>query len=292
MSQISAEMGFEKLTLEHLGRRRSELARDWEAKEPFRYVIIDDFLPEQFAEDILAAYPVPDMSGWDSTTYIHQRKKLTQRSGFSPPIERFFALTASPEFRDLISEICGIDKLIDDPDLIGGGLHQILRGGFLDVHVDYNFHPKTKLHRRLNLLLYLNKDWRPEYEGYLEFWDLESQRELERVAPVFNRGVIFETNEVSYHGHPQPLNTPPHITRKSLAIYYYTEERDDNVVAQEHNTLYRQTTGVRGRLKTLVSGATAMRERLMQKGVGALGRNLVNRTYRRIQGLPPENKAE
>lgn len=290
MSEISVGTGFEKLTLEHLGRQAPDLARDWEAGEPFRYLIIDNFLPEQFAEDILAAYPVPDMSGWDSTTYIHQRKKLTQRSGFSPPIERFFALTASPEFRDLIGEICGIKKLIDDPELIGGGLHQILRGGFLDVHVDYNFHPQTKLHRRLNLLLYLNKDWRPDYEGYLEFWDFESERLLERVAPTFNRGVIFETNEVSYHGHPQPLNTPPDITRKSLAIYYYTEERDDNVVADEHNTLYRQTTGVRGRLKTLVSGATAMRERFTQKGVGALGRNLVNRTSRRIKGLPPENK--
>lgn len=292
MSEISAETGFEKLTLEHLGRLAPDLARDWEAKEPFRYLIIDNFLPEQFAEDILAAYPVPDMSGWDSTTYIHQRKKLTQRSGFSPPIERFFALTASLEFRDLVGQICGIKKLIDDPDLIGGGLHQILRGGFLDVHVDYNFHPQTKLHRRLNLLLYLNKDWCPDYEGYLEFWDFESERLLEKVAPIFNRGVIFETNEVSYHGHPQPLNTPPDITRKSLAIYYYTEERDDNVVADEHNTLYRQTTGVRGRLKTLVSGATAMQERFTQKGVGALGRNLVNRTYRRIQGLPPDNKAE
>ncbi|HZH92017.1 MAG TPA: 2OG-Fe(II) oxygenase [Pyrinomonadaceae bacterium] len=292
MSEISAEMDFEKLTLEQLAARAPALAGDWEAGEPFRFVIIDNFLHEQFAEDILAAYPVPDVSGWDSTTYIHQRKKLTQRSNFPPPIERFFTLTASREFRDLIGEICGIRKLIDDPELVGGGLHQILRGGFLDVHVDYNLHPKTKLHRRLNLLLYLNKDWRPEYEGYLEFWDFGSERQLERVAPLFNRGVIFETNEVSYHGHPQPLNTPPHITRKSLAIYYYTEERDDNVVADEHNTLYRQTTGARGLLKTLASGATAMQERLTHKGVGALGRNLVNRTYRRIQGLPPENKAE
>ncbi|MGH9902457.1 MAG: 2OG-Fe(II) oxygenase, partial [Pyrinomonadaceae bacterium] len=223
---------------------------------------------------------------------IHQRRKLTQRSGFPPPIESFFALTAADDFRELIGQICGIPKLIDDPELIGGGLHQILGGGFLDVHVDYNYHPKTKLHRRLNLLLYLNKEWRPEYHGHLELWDLQARRQLESIAPEFNRVVIFETNEISYHGHPQPLNTPPHVTRKSLAIYYYTEARDDGVLAPDHNTLYRQTTGLPGVVKTLASGTRAVQERLSRQGPGALVRNLAKRAYRRAQGLPPENKSE
>ena len=276
----------------YLASRADDLKRDWFSKKPFRYVIIDDFLPTGYVEEILAAYPQPDVEGWDSTTYIHQKKKLTQRSGFPVPISRFFSLTASREFRELITKISGIPNLIDDPELVGGGLHQILRGGFLDVHVDYNFHPRTKLHRRLNLLLYLNKDWQPAYEGYLELWDLQANRQLERIAPIFNRGVIFETNEVSYHGHPQPLNAPPHITRKSLAIYYYTKELEDTSAAPEHNTLYRQTTGIKGYAKTLVAATQAMTERVTGEGLAAVGENLIKRARRRIKGLPPENKAD
>lgn len=283
-------MDFDELTLERLRERKAELQRGWSASKPFRYLVVDDFLPPTFAEEILAAYPQPGAGDWDNTTYIHQRNKLTQTSGFAEPIARFFALTATPDFRALVSEITGIPKLIDDPELVGGGLHQILCGGFLDVHVDYNFHPKTKLHRRLNLLLYLNKDWRPEFEGYLELWDLESNRQLEHIAPLFNRAVIFETSEVSYHGHPKPVNTPPHITRKSLAIYYYTEEHDAAAVAPEHNTLYKQTTGFQGYVKTLKSATKAAGERLGRQGITRLCKDLARRTYRHIQGLPPENK--
>jgi hypothetical protein len=280
----------QKATLEGLSSLAEHLRRDWFSKRPFRYLIIDDFLPVGFAEDILNVYPMPDAGYWDSTTYTHQRKKFTQTRGFPEPIARFFALTATEEFRRLMTEITGIPELLADPDLVGGGLHQIARGGFLDVHVDYNLHPRTKLHRRLNLLLYLNKAWKPEYEGYLEFWDFEANRQLERIAPVFNRGVIFETNEISYHGHPRPLNTPAHITRKSLAIYYYTKELEDAAVAREHNTLYRQTTGLSGYLKTLASATRATTERLATKGPSGLGRDLIRRAHRRIQGLPRENK--
>jgi Rps23 Pro-64 3,4-dihydroxylase Tpa1-like proline 4-hydroxylase len=281
---------YEGQTLQALGERKEELRQNWAAKKTFGYLVIEDFLPPEFAEEILAAYPRPGTDEWDSTTYIHQRNKLTQTHGFAEPIARFFRLTAAPEFRALFSEVTGIRDLIDDPELVGGGLHQILRGGFLDVHVDYNFHPKTKLHRRLNLLLYLNKDWREEYEGYLELWDLDADAQLEKIAPLFNRAVIFETNEVSYHGHPKPLNGPPEVTRKSLAIYYYTKERDDATVAPEHNTLYKQTTGIKGYVKTVKSATEAAAERIGGQGVGRLSKDLARRLSRRLRGLPPENK--
>lgn len=287
---LRVEMDINELTLENLRARVFDLQREWSSKKPFRYVIIDDFLPTDFAEQILATYPEPDIEGWDDTTYLHQRKKFTKTSGFSEPIGRFFVLTASPDFRDVISDITGIQKLTDDPDLVGGGLHQILRGGFLDVHVDYNFHPQTKLHRRMNLLLYLNKDWKPEYEGHLELWDLESNVQLDRIAPLFNRVVIFETNELSYHGHPRPLNTPQHITRKSLAIYYYTKEHGVTVVAPEHNTLYRQTTGIKGYVKTLRAATRTLSERVGSQNGMELCRNMIRRTHRYLRGLPPENK--
>lgn len=268
--------------------RLGEIQRDWDAAKPFHYVVIDDFLTAEFAEEILASYPTPRGGAWDDTPYIHQRKKLTLNKDFPAPIDDFFRMTESEEFRNLVSSICRIPDLLADADLTGGGLHQIMDGGYLDVHVDYNFHPRTKLHRRLNLLLYLNKDWKREYEGYLEFWDMEAKRRLESIAPVFNRAVIFETNEISYHGHPKKLHTPPDVTRKSLAVYYYTKEREE--IATEHNTIFKQTTGLSGYVKTSMSGLVALSERATSAAKKDLFTALSRRLYRKIKGLPRENK--
>jgi hypothetical protein len=261
----------------------------WNAATPFHYVVIEDFLPRLMAEEILASYPKPDIEGWDKVTYTHQKSKFTMRSGFPTPVHRFFAASATREFREVLSDITGTPALLADPDLVGGGLHQILRGGFLDVHVDYNLHPETKLHRRLNLLIYLNKDWKREYEGYLELWNWsEPRQQIEKIAPLFNRAVIFETNEVSFHGHPIPLQTPQHLTRKSLALYYYTVDRD--VVAAEHNTLYQQSTGLRGYLKTARASAEAVVERVKTQGPVTLARELAAKVRRKLLGLPPANR--
>ncbi|MDQ4121021.1 MAG: 2OG-Fe(II) oxygenase [Acidobacteriota bacterium] len=270
--------------------RLDEIRDQWMAAKPFGYVVIDNFLKPEIAETILSQYPTPDSDIWSLTSYIHQRRKLELQSGFPGAINDFFRLTEAEEFLDLITYICGIPKLLPDPELIGGGLHQILDGGFLDVHIDYNFHPKTKLHRRLNLLLYLNKDWQPEYEGYLELWNMEEDKRIANVAPLFNRAVIFETNEVSYHGFPHPLKVPPGVTRKSLAVYYYTEERDAAEVAPEHNTIYKQTTGVKGYIKTSASAIEALSERLSSDKNESVVKNIVNKTFRKIKRLPPENK--
>lgn len=270
--------------------RLSEIQRAWDAAKPFHYVVIDDFLTEEFAEEILAAYPTPDGGAWDNTAYIHQRKKLTLNKNFPEPLAEFFQMTATEEFRNLISSICSVPDLIADPELVGGGLHQIMNGGYLDVHVDYNFHPRTKMHRRLNLLLYLNKDWKSEYEGALELWDMTEKRQIVSILPVFNRAVIFETNEISYHGHPKKLNAPEGVTRKSLAVYYYTETRDETEVALEHNTIFRQTSGLDGYVKTSLSALVTLSERASSAAKKDLLENMTRRLYRKIKGLPRENK--
>jgi len=278
-----------RLVLDSLQPRVPAIRASWNSASPFHYAVIDDFLPAQLAEDVDASYPVPHIDGWDSPTYTHQTKKFSMRHGFPPAIAQVFQMLANEEVRALLSEITGIPELLDDPDLLGGGLHQILRGGFLDVHVDYNFHPKTKLHRRLNLLVYMNRDWRPEYEGYLQLWELgHKKRQLENIAPAFNRAVIFETNEVSYHGHPEPLATPQNKTRRSLAVYYYTTERE--TVAPEHNTIYQQSTGVHGYIKTTVASAQAVTERLRENGSRVLALDLWRKVRRKVGGLPPENR--
>jgi hypothetical protein len=282
-------MGFRHQTIESLRARAPEFKREWLAPKPFPYVVIDDFLPKAAIGAILAEYPPPDSPAWTRKTYAHQREKLTMVAGFPEPIAEFFRMTEDTEFRDVISDITSIPKLIEDRDLIGGGLHQITRGGFLDVHIDFNFHPKSRLHRRLNLILYLNEEWKDEYEGYLELWDMDAKRRIERIAPTLNRAIIFATNEVSYHGHPTPLACPPDVTRKSLAIYYYTESRDDIRAVPEHNTVYRQTSGTTGYFKTAISTARVFGERLREDGVVRTAILAGGKAYRKLRGLPPRN---
>ena len=183
-------------------------------------------------------------------------------------MDKVFKEMNSSEFLEWLAEVTEMEEeLLGDKDLFGGGLHQSTTGAYLNVHVDYNIHPETKFHRRLNVLVYMNKGWKEEYEGYLELWDLsgDNKVQLGKFAPSFNKCVIFETNEVSFHGHPKPLNTPAEMNRKSIATYYYTKSRPDSEIATDHNTLYVNTEGVGGQFKRFTSGIKAFLERVKKR---------------------------
>jgi 2OG-Fe(II) oxygenase superfamily len=148
---------------------------------------------------------------------IHKTEQMT-------PLQRqFFHEIQRREFLAILERITGISPLYADEDLEGGGLHEIYRGGYLNVHTDFNFHPKTKQLRKLNILFYLNEDWDEAWLGNLELWNDDVTSMVASIAPVMNRMAIFETSETSFHGHPHPLQVPENITRRSLAAYYYTD---------------------------------------------------------------------
>lgn len=246
----------------------TELKAQWEdPKKPFRYLVYDGFFHPEAAEKLLTAYPDVTTGNWDGTTYINQKNKfaLTKFGEEYPLLQQAFNEFNGKDFLRLVEDITSIPQLLGDDELFGGGLHQSVAGAFLDVHVDFNYHQTTKYHRRMNAIVYMNKNWKEEYNGYLELWDMQKKKQLEYIAPSFNRCVIFETNEVSYHGHPKPLAAPGGITRKSLAVYYYTKERPANEVAGEHNTVYVNTEGTGGLFKNLKSGLKAAVERTKNK---------------------------
>ena len=111
----------------------------------------------------------------------------------------------------------------------------------------------------------MNKNWKDKYEGHLELWDFvnhKNGKRIEKISPVFNRAVIFETNEISFHGHPHKLNTPDGINRKSIATYYYTKTRPENEVASEHNTVYKNVNGLNGGINRFKNGLKALFERI------------------------------
>lgn len=203
----------------------------FESAAPFRHVVIDDFLRAAHASFLHDRFP-----GIDHPVWLDWRKRSGHQYGKQGPGDSARFETLEPEFWlalnefnswkfvALLEQVTGIRKLIPDPYFSGGGMHQILRGGILDIHTDFNLYERLDLRRRLNVLIYLNQDWQPGYAGCLELWDGPPGRGqcARSIAPLFNRAVIFHTNKESFHGHPAPWNAPEPLTRKSIALYYYT----------------------------------------------------------------------
>lgn len=254
------------IDFERLKERQAEIKKDYQSKKPFRYTTFENFFFNEQAEIIHNSYPQVGNDSWNGTTYIDQKNKFTKDSFEKGSLfDDVFSELNGEKFLNWLNEVTEIEEpLLGDPDLFGGGLHQSINGAFLNVHVDYNIHPKTKYHRRLNTIVYMNKEWKDEYEGHIELWDFSDSKKvlLDKVAPTFNRCVIFETNEISFHGHPKPLNTPQGINRKSLATYYYTKTRPAHEIAKDHNTIYVNTEGSKGVFKRLKSGIKALFERV------------------------------
>jgi hypothetical protein len=188
--------------------------------------VIDNFLPAPLAEELESAFPSPGSPIWWQYDNPLEKKLACNETAKLPDLIReTLERLNSPEACHELTALTGIDGLQGDPGLHGGGLHCIRPGGKLDVHIDYSLHPKLHLERRLNLIVYLNRDWEESYGGHLELWDAAMSRCEKRVLPVFNRAVIFNTGDGSFHGHPEPLACPPDRARKSLALYYLTPPR-------------------------------------------------------------------
>jgi Rps23 Pro-64 3,4-dihydroxylase Tpa1-like proline 4-hydroxylase len=224
--------------LQELGRR---LRRQFAEAEPFPHVVIDDFLPPETVRMLIDEFPIPDPR-WLHFDDPNQRKFALRDEEVMPGSIRSVVQQFNAQvFIEFLETLTGIKGLLPDPHLSGGGLHQIPRGGTLNVHVDFNQHEKLDADRRLNVLLYLNEDWDESFGGSLELWDRQMTGPVVRVAPVANRMVVFETTSTSYHGHPDVLAVPEGRFRRSLAWYYYTTP--DAQREEKHNTVWTQERG-------------------------------------------------
>jgi hypothetical protein len=212
----------------------------YRSADPFPHIVLDGLFDAAALEPVLEDFPRPEETRWlefDSPT----EKKLGfyhERSTISPRVRAVLDALNGFEMLLWLEALSGIDGLIPDPYFGGGGIHQIEPGGFLKVHADFNVHPKLQLDRRMNMLVYMNKDWREEWGGHLELWDASATECRARIAPLFNRTVIFSTTDTSFHGHPHPLQSPPGVTRKSVSLYYYTAGRPDSERSAPHDTIF------------------------------------------------------
>jgi len=225
------------LRLNHEARA---LRESYARADPFPHIVLDGLFEDAALEAVLRDFPAPEATQWARFDNPLEKKLgfFYERSSISETIRRFLDAMNAFEMLLWLEALTGIDGLIPDPYFGGGGLHQIEPGGFLKVHADFNLHPKLKLDRRLNMLIYLNKDWKEEYGGHLELWSRDGQNCRKKILPVFNRTVVFSTTDTSFHGHPHPLQSPRGVTRKSVSLYYYTAGRPADERSAPHDTIF------------------------------------------------------
>jgi hypothetical protein len=214
------------------------------AASPFPHAVFDNFLPPDVANKIYEEFPPADFKRYRKMTGMGHEKKLakleyTHFEGVSPFCRQILAEFNGMVFLQFLEKLTGIESLIEDASFKGGAFHQVLRGGSLGIHADFNRDKRRLLDRRINVLFYVNKDWQEEYGGNLELWDEKMKNRVVNVSPILNRCVIFSTTRTSYHGHPDPLACPEGMSRKSLAFYYYTNP-DPNIKPEEpYSTLWQ-----------------------------------------------------
>lgn len=212
---------------------KNSLQESFKLSQPFNHLVIDNFLNESIANKLVDEFPSLDSPLWYRyENAIEKKRAMNSWDRFPPATYQVFTFLNSPYFLRYLEDCTGISKLYPDVGLHGGGWHAHGPGGKLNVHLDYSIHPKLGLERKLNLILYLTPDWKSEWGGGLEFWahDHENNGPKNRaktIENVFNRAVLFDTTQNSWHGLPDPISCPQGQMRRSLAVYYLIEPEKD-----------------------------------------------------------------
>lgn len=224
---------------------RAALRERFRTVTPFPNLCIDNFLRPDFAEEIAASFPSYEEAlgvGVSHRTVNEAGKvQLTDARTFPEPVARFHEALSNRKFLETLSYIAGIPGLLADEELVGGGMHQMGPCGILDVHVDFNLIKERNLCRQLNILVFLNGNWKEEWGGRLELWDEKVKKCHHSFLPKFNRCVLFETSDKSYHG-VTAVSCPQGVSRNSFAAYYYTAAPLPNNL-KFHSTIFRARPG-------------------------------------------------
>jgi hypothetical protein len=241
-----------------------QLAKDKRSEylnaDPFPSISIDNFFDEDMLSRVVNEFP--DLSKQnDVFNFNNQNEKKLATKGeslFGEVTKSLAHYLNSQPVLEFLQELTGIEEaLLPDPYFFGGGYHEIKPGGLLKVHADFNKHITAGIDRRINLLVYLNKDWEDTYGGHFELWDKDLKQAHAKILPIFNRIAIFSTTDFSYHGHPDPLTCPPDRSRRSLAFYYYSNGRpQEEVSVEEHTTLFVNREGVKNDIVKIKSPVT------------------------------------
>jgi Rps23 Pro-64 3,4-dihydroxylase Tpa1-like proline 4-hydroxylase len=221
----------------------------WDNAKPFRHIVIDNFLPLELANKVADEFPNVDSDFWyEYANPLEIKKACSDWNKFSPSIYQLFIELFSPKSVEYLNYVTG-KNLTPDVGLHGGGLHCHKSGGKLNTHLDYNIHPKVNLQRKVNIIVYVTKDWNPNWDGSLGLWENNPETNqpgklVEKIDCVFNRAVIFDTTQMSWHGLPDPVTCPEGMSRNSIAAYYLCDPPE--VVDTRGKALYAPTEDQKG----------------------------------------------
>ena len=214
-------------------------------KEPYKHLIVDNFLPDDLAQKCLESFPKLDDDTWkhENDKNIEVKSRTTWVSEFDIPdnIVDSVRILNSSLVLNAFSEVFGIQRLLPDPYFSGGGLNITQNGGLLDVHVDGNYHDASGLNRRMNALIYLNPGWEESWGGEFGIYNSNGTQLIKKVDPLFNRLVVFDSHDYSYHGLPDPVKFPEGTNRKSIILYYYTKDsrpEGQTLIEDPHSALW------------------------------------------------------
>lgn len=228
-----------------------------------KHIILDNFFTDETAELLYQNFPP-----FESLNVIRKSLNENKREDYNfdqwhPIFGEVRKTLESKEFGEMISQMTGIEGLFTVSDSLGQGVHQGSQGSYLDVHIDVNVNVEKKIWRRVNLLIYLNKYWKPEYGGDIELWDVEMKNCVLKYPPSMNKAMIFITDENSPHGYSK-INIPEGESRKSYYAYFYTPikegvaYKDSKFLSRPDDSLMKKTaTSVKEfakiRIKSLMS---------------------------------------
>jgi Rps23 Pro-64 3,4-dihydroxylase Tpa1-like proline 4-hydroxylase len=254
-----------------LERLRSMDPQVYAAAQPFPHAVVHDVFDEDLLDRVVAEFPSADDMAEQFDAPEERKSAESRWERFGPATKELLADLNSEPFVDALEHLTGTPGLITDHRFVGGGQHQIQPGGYLGIHADFNRHRQMDVNRRLNVLVYLNRDWDESWGGHLELWDQSMTAAVVKVAPIFNTMVVFTTDSTSFHGHPDPLASPPGITRRSIATYYYAafpgRQQPDR-----HTTLFQDRPGVPSRTSRYTKAMQKYRQgaRLAREGTRLL----------------------
>lgn len=222
-----------------------EMRDVYAAAQPFPCVVINEAVAPGILRRAVSAVAEIPVGDWLRDDHAHQvHKQWIQDVGaYSPAVWTLFMSLNSQRFIDFLQDLTGIEDLVPDLGLAGGGIHKVAQGGRLEVHSDFNWYPALGMYRRVNALLYVNEDWQDSWGGDLELWSTDMKKCVRTIEPYFNRLVIFNTDERSFHGHPHALACPADRHRMAFAFYYYTKAAPSGLCATSTKALWQQRHG-------------------------------------------------
>jgi hypothetical protein len=242
-------------------------AASYRTAEPFPHIVLDDVLTAEAFDRAAGDFPGIRDEFWKGYVHVNETKYAnTQPDTWADSLRDVDKQLCSDEFVEYLTKLTGIENLIPDWSMDGGGLHQTLRGGHLNIHADFStHHTHENWARRVNILLYFNREWDESWGGQLELWDKDMSACQDKVTPAGNRMLVFTTSLDSFHGHPDALQCPDDVARRSLALYYFTEE--ESAVRRSTNYRARPEDG----LKKVAIGADRIALDLYDRAKRRLG---------------------